>query len=76
MTTNRIKRIEAKWLAFLLARELATTQDIVAARARQAAMVAERLRRRRRGEGAGRPRYEETGDDRFGRSPRARRPDR
>jgi len=49
MTTNRIKRIEAKWLAFLLARELATTQDIVAARERQAAMVAERLRRRRRG---------------------------
>ena len=49
MGTNRIKRIEAKWLAFLLTKELATTQDIVAARARQAAMVAERLRRRRRG---------------------------
>jgi len=50
MTTNRIKRIETKWLAFLLTKELATTHDIVAARERQAAMVAERLRRRRRGE--------------------------
>lgn len=45
---NRIKKIEARWLAFLLARELATVQDIQAARERQAAMVAERLRRRRR----------------------------
>jgi hypothetical protein len=49
MGTNRIKRIEAKWLAFLLTKELATTHDIQAARERQAAMVAERLRRRRRG---------------------------
>ena len=49
MTTNRIKRIEAKWLAFLLARNLATLHDIQAARERQAVMVAERLRRRRRG---------------------------
>ena len=40
MTTNRIKKIEAKWLAFLLARELATVQDIQAARERQAVMVA------------------------------------
>ena len=49
MTMNRIKRIEAKWLAFLLTKELATLHDIQAARERQAAMVAERLRRRRRG---------------------------
>lgn len=47
---NRIKRIEVRWLLFLLSRELASPHDIRAARIRQSAMVAERLRRRRRGQ--------------------------
>lgn len=45
---NRIKRIEVRWLSFLLSRKLATPHDLCAARIRQSEMVADRLRRRRR----------------------------
>jgi hypothetical protein len=50
MATNRIKRIEAKWLPFLLAHNLATVQEIADARRRQAADLAARLRKKRGGE--------------------------
>jgi hypothetical protein len=50
MATNRITKIEAKWLAFLLRKELATTQELADARTRQAAELARRLRDRRRRE--------------------------
>jgi hypothetical protein len=50
MATNRIKKIEAKWLPFLLTKNLATVQEIADARRRQAADLAARLRKKRGGE--------------------------
>ena len=46
--TNRIKKIEAKWLPFLLTHNLATPQDIADARARRAQEIADIAKRTRK----------------------------